>query len=363
MNDRLHSSDAWYTEDGPDNDVIVSSRVRLARNLSGFVFPVAIKSDDAESVLSLVFDSFNHLENPDQYQLVRMSDIDLQGRKILAERGVIEPGAGNDPWRGVVLRNDGALSATINMDDHLSLTSFRPGLNLFSCAKTTFAVDDQMQKHIQFSALSGFGYLASNLFNAGSGMSISVLACLPALCMNGLLDRVVREYLAQGFAIHGFYGSEESGSLGCLYQLSNGSAAAGDPEAQIRAMEQTAGKLVELERKSRKELFNAMPTTVEDAVFRAIVAAKYARFISHREALDLVRRIKLGLNLGLVTGIENRDLSALLFRIQNAHISFVISGGSVIIEKDVETDELKMDRLRAMVIQEVLKNADIHERR
>ena len=301
MNERLHSSDAWYTEDGPDNDVIVSSRVRLARNLSGFVFPVAIKSDDAESVLSLVFDSFNHLENPDQYQLVRMSDIDLQGRKILAERGVIEPGASTDPWRGVVLRNDGVLSATINMEDHLALASFKPGLDLFSCAKNAFAVNDEMQKHIQFSALSGFGYLTSNLFSVGSGMTISVLACLPALCMNGLLDRVVREYLAQGFTIHGYYGSDEGSSLGCLYQLSNGSAAVGDSESQIRAMEQTAGKLVELERKSRKDLFNSTPTTVEDAVFRAIVTAKYARFISLREAVDLIRRIKLGLNLGLVT--------------------------------------------------------------
>jgi Arginine kinase len=363
MNDQLHSSDAWYTGDGPDNDVIVSSRVRLARNLSGFPFPVAIKSDDAESVLSLIFDSFNHLEDPDHYQMVRMADIDLQGRKILAERGVIEPGAGNDPWRGVVLRNDGILSATINMEDHLALASFRPGLNLFACAKTAFDIDDEMQKHIQFSALSGFGYLTSNLFCAGSGLTISVLACLPALCMNGLLDRVIREYLAQGFSIHGYYGSDEGSSLGCLYQLSNGSASAGDPESQLRAMEQTAGKLVELERKSRKDLIGSMPTTVEDAVFRALVAAKYARFISLREAVDLIKRIKLGLNLGLVTGLENRDLSALLYRIQSAHISFVISGGSVIIEEDVKTDELKMDRLRAMVIQEVLKNADIHERR
>lgn len=355
-------TDAWYASDGPDNDVIISSSVRLSRNLSGFLFPVVIKSDDAESVLSLIFDSFNHLENPDQFQMIRMSDIDLQGRKILAERGVIEPGTGNEPWRGVVIRNDGVMSATINMEDHLRLTAFAPGLSLYSCGKTVSGIDESMQKQIQFSAISGFGYLASNLLDTGSGMKASILACLPALCMNGLLDRVMREYLSQGLSVRGYYGSDEGKSLGCLYHISNGSAASGDPESQIALMEQAAGKLADLERRSRQELLVSMPVTVEDSVFRAIVTAKYARFISLKEALDLVQRIKLGVNLGLITGLANKDLSALLYRVQSAHIAFVISGGSVIIEDDVRTDEMKMDRFRAMVIQEVLKNADIHER-
>ena len=357
------SADAWYTEDGPQTDVIISSRIRLARNLSGFVFPVVIKSDDAESVQSLIFDAFNHLEKPEQYQTVRMSNLDVLGKRILAERGVIDSGTGTEPWKGVIVRNDGVLSATINMEDHLRIAAFSPGLSFDICMEQASQVDTALQKTIQFSALSDFGYLTSNLLNMGSGMKVSVLVCLPALSMNGLLDRAIREYLAQGMNIRGYYGSVEGTSLGSLYQISNGAASAGDSLTQISFMEQAAGKLAELERRSRKELIASMPSAVEDAVFRAIVIAKYARFIPLREAVELIQRIKLGTNLNLITGIDNKGLTALLYRIQSAHIAFVISGGSVIIEGDIKTEEMRMDRLRAMVIQEVLKNADIQERR
>ncbi len=363
MTGREATANAWYTEDGPDNDVILSSRVRVARNLAGFPFPAAIKSDDAESILSLVFDAFNQLENPERFQLVRMADLDILGRRILSERGVISPGVGNDPWRGIVIRNDGIVSATINVDDHLRLAAFSSGLALFPCARTVSEIERAMESRLQFSAQAGFGYLTANLLDAGSGLKASVLACLPSLCMGGLLDRVIREYLGQGFIIRGYYGSDAGTSLGCLYQLSNGSSASGDAESQLAQMERAAVGLAELERKARREVFATMPLTVEDSVFRAIAAAKYARFIPLPEAVDLIQRIKLGLTLGLVTGFGHKDLTALLYRIQSAHIGFVISGGDVTIEEDVRTEDAKADRLRAMVIQEVLKAADIRERR
>jgi len=357
------TNDAWYTEDGPETDVVLASRIRLARNLAGFNFPVTIKSDDAEHVLSLVFDAFNKLDHPERYQMVRMSGIDTTGKRILSERGVIETGIGNEPWKGIIIRNDGILSASINIEDHLRIASFAPGLSLFECAKEVYGIDTATQDHLQFSAMADFGYLTSGIMNVGTGMKASTLLCIPAICMNGLLDRVMREYLSQGFVIKGYYGTDGNASLGCLYQLSNGSSATGDYEAQIGLVEQATRKLVDLERKSRQELLVTNPTTVEDTAFRAISTLKYARFLALPEAIDLLYRVRLGANLGLVTGISNHALTALMYRIQSAHIGFVISGGSVIIEEDVKSDEMRMNRLRAMVVQEILKEADIRERR
>lgn len=363
MNKPANPPDAWYTEDGPDTDVVLSSRIRFARNLTGFVFPLAIKSDDAERVQSILFDSFRHLENFENYQMVRMSNIENLGKRILSERGVIDPDAGNEPWRGVIIRNDGVVSATVNVEDHIRLAAFTPGLSLQSSCQILDKIDSSIQQHVQFSALSDFGYLTSSLANLGSGMKTSVLVCLPGLSLSDLIDRVIREFLSQGFVVRGFYGSEENKSLGYLYQISNSSAASGDMNSQIAQMEHSVKKLVELERRSRQEIASSSPTTLENIVFRAIVTAKYARFIPFREAVDLIQQIKLGLNLGLVSGIANKDITALLYRIQSAHISFIILGGSIIIEEDIHSEELRIDRLRAMVIQEVLKEADIRERR
>jgi protein arginine kinase len=357
------ASEAWYTGDGPETDVVLSTRVRIARNLSGYRFPALIKSDDAESVLSLVFDTFNHLENPDQYQMVRMSNIDILGRRILAERGILDPDSGNEPWRGVIIRNDGVLSATVNIADHVRLAAFTSGLSIFECSAIVLGMETAMQKNLQFSAMQDTGFLTSNLFDSGSGMKISVLLSLSGLCMTGLLERVIKEFLSLGLTIKGYYGLSGETSLGCLYQLSNTSSCEGDSASLIARMEQASGKLAELERKSRKELMANRPTALEDAVFRAITTAKYARFISLPEAVEIIQRVKLGLDCALVKNTTHPDLTALLYRVQSAHIGFVISGGSVIIEKDVVSDELRMDRLRAMVIQEVLKDADIIERR
>lgn len=363
MFDRNAATAAWYTEEGQDNDVVLSSRVRLSRNLVGFSFPLTIKSDDAERVQSLVFDAFNHQEDAEQYQILQMSNLDVSGRRILSERGVIEADVGNEPWRGLIVRNDGFLSVTVNMEDHVRIAAFSAGLSLYSCSSTTKNLEELLQKKLEFAVMPGFGYLSSGLFSTGTGLKISALVCLSGLVMSGLLDRVMRDFLANGFVIKGYYGQRNGTSPGCLYQISNFSAAQGDAESQLSVMNQAVTKLVALERKSRSELLNSSPTIVEDTIFRAIVTAKYARLIQLPEAIDLINRIKLGVNLGLVHGIGNHELTALLYRIQNAHLHFVLSGDSITIESDIVSEETRKDRLRAMIIQEVLKNADIRERR
>lgn len=363
MNPSQNTNNAWYTLDGPETDVALSSRARIIRNLTGFVYPGNLKTDDAERVQSLIFDAFNHLNNPEQFQMIRLSGVDTLGRRILVERSILKSASGIEPWKGVVLKNDGIVSATINIEDHLRVAAFYPGSSLFSCCKAILDLDAEIQKKLQFTSVPGFGYATSNVFNVGSALKLSVLFCLPALCMSGLLERVIREFMGQGFIINGFYGSDVKSSLGSMYQMSMLSVSNGDTENQLHHMEQGVGKLIELERKARTELLAKRKTEIEDVVYRSIVAAKYARFISVTEGVVYLEKIRLGLSLGMVTGIANKDLTALLYRIQTAHIHFVISTGSIIIEEDVTSEEMKLDRLRAMVIQEVLRNADIHERR
>lgn len=363
MNPSQNPNDAWYVADGPDTDVVLSSRARIIRNLHGFVYPRNLKVDDAERIQSLIFDAFNHLETPERFQKIRLSGIDSLGRRILSERAIIESASGIEPWKGVVLRNDGIVSATINIEDHLRVAAFYPGSALTSCSKEVFALDAEMQKKLHFSSVPGFGYTTSNIFNVGTALKLSVLLCLPSLSMSGLIERIIREFLGQGFIITGFYGSDLKFSLGSLYQMSLISVSNGNSDNQLLVMAQGVAKLLELERKGRNELLLKRKTEIEDVVYRAIVTAKYARFISVTEGVSLLEKIRLGISLGMITGIAHKDLTALLYRIQTAHIHFVISTGSITIEEDVTTEEMKLDRLRAMVIQEVLKNADIHERR
>lgn len=367
MNQSNTENDTWYTEEGLHTECILSTRIRLSRNLTGFIFPNKIKTDDAESVLSLVFDAFNSF-NEDQnsskeFQAIRLSSLDLRGRLILSERGVLEPGFGSEPWKGVLVRNDGKLSATVNIDEHLKLASFNAGFSIEPCFDLVSGIDTELQKKLRFSALPSLGYLTQNIFNVGSAMKISVIASLQGLCKTGLLDRIIRDYLSQGFSVQGYYGGSKNESLGCLYQIASPSSATGDISLQLSKMGQAIDKLIALEKKARTDLLNSRRTEMEDLSFRALCVAKYARFIEREEAIELLERIRLGLDLGLIIGAKNTDLTALLYRIQTAHLDFVKSTGSIIIEEDVREEDLRIDRLRAMVIQEILKNADIQEKR
>lgn len=363
MKRNYEKTDAWYTVDGPDSDVTLSSRVRFARNLDGFIFPLKIKSDDAERVQSIILDAFNHLESPEHYQTVRMSSIDALGRRILSERGILHSDSGSEPWRAVILRNDGLASVTVNMDDHLRISSFSSGLSLDASGHLAREITDSLSTRIRYACDPDFGYLSTSPFDCGTGMKASILVCLPALHLNGLLDRVIRESLAQGLSVRGFYGQKDGSSLGSLYQISTLASTSGTEESQIQLLQEACEKIITLERRSRKELMEKRPTFCEDIVFRAITTAKYARFISFTEAVELLERLRFGLSANMISGIGNLEINALLYRIQNAHMSFLIQGSDVTIEEDVTSEEERMDRMRTMVIQEVLKKADIRERR
>jgi protein arginine kinase len=165
---------------------------------------------------------------------------------------VIEADCGSDPWRACSVRNDGVLSVTVNMEDHLRISSFSTGLSLNDAARGSVGLERELARSLAFSSMSGFGFLASSIVNSGQAMRLSVLLSLSGLCMNGLIERVIREYLAQGFIVRGYYGQRDSASLGCVYQLSNLHSMAPDVDSLVISMEQAAGKLVELERKSRK---------------------------------------------------------------------------------------------------------------
>ena len=246
-------SDAWYSIDGSDNDVVLSTRVRLARNLVNFPFPSAYKGDDAERVRALIFDSFVHMENPEHYQLVCVHNLENLGQRILIERGVIVSDIVSSPSPGVVVRLDGKVSCTVNNIDHLRISSFVSGLDVTHGFNLAHNLDLAMQNRLQFASSVDFGYLTTQFSDTGSGMKISLMLHLPSITHTGILQRVFKDVLAQGFIISGFYGtgSDSGSSLGSYYQLSNSSSFFGSEEGQIESITSIAKNICETERKIR----------------------------------------------------------------------------------------------------------------
>ena len=369
------SSDAWYAYPGTDNDVVLSTRVRLARNLANFPFPNKLhgsanaisRETDGQRIQSIVFDSFNRFENSDQFQAISVDKLDPLGSRILEERGVIDSTEGEN--LGIVMRTDGKVSCTVNVIDHVRIASFTPGLDVDGALGLCREVDDGMQKNVQFAASYDFGYLTSSLLDAGSGMKISLRVHLPSLSALGRIQTVSQDMQEKGILFTACYGAGgvdkantlggKGMSLGSYYQIAGTNSFTGNEYDQTAAVAAVGKQLVELERKARTECSQSMPTDIRDDVYRAYALSRFSKFISLREAIDVVSGVKWGKDLGLLTGIDDAELHALLYRIQEAHLEFVLKSGNFNFEKDIaDNTDKKVCRLRALILQEAFQ--DIH---
>ena len=356
------SHDAWYSFPGEENDVVLSTRVRLARNLADFTFPSQFTADEAERIQSLIFDSFANMENPDNFQTIRLSNIDALGQRILAERGMFPYPAYSFPWCGGIVRNDGKIACSINYLDHIRIASFISGFDCEKAYLTAHDIDSVLQDKLQFAASPQMGYLTSNLKDLGSGMKLSAVLHLPSITIAKIADKVFRETADTNCTVSVFFDSKDSPSSasGSFFLIQNKNSYCGDEGEQLQNFQKTILHIAEYERGATMSLMETRPTRVKDSVYRAIATLRYARLISRKEGLELISRIKWGINLGILSGIEHNELTALLYRIQNAHLLYVSRNGNLDFEKDIITEDAKIDRLRSLVMQEALSSVQIN---
>lgn len=375
--DTFSSGEAWFTEDGPENDVVLSTRIRLARNLADFAFPPILKEDDVDRIQSLVFDAFSKIENPERYQTVFVEILDFYSKQILGERGILPEKdisqrninqVQHDNIRtfpclpGLVLRTDGRVSCLINGQDHIHISSFISGYNPQEVWNTCRNLDIFLQQHLQFAASYDFGFLTSYINESGSGMRISVWILLPGLFhqnkLKELFDSVAKKQCTIKPALGGT--NLPFGALGNIYQLSTNSSFSGNEEDQITEFTALVNSISAMEREARQTFFETKNTIFKHFIYRMYALAHYSRFLECSEAIEILSTLYLGVSLDVIKNIKKNDLHAMMFRVRNAHLEFLRRNGNFSFEKDVIKDRsLMIARLRALLLQEAVENIQI----
>lgn len=351
------ASESWYSKSGLNNDIVLSSRVRLARNLANFSFPVKLDIEEKKQVQSIVFDAFNHLDDADHYKCIDLSFLDSLGRKIMDERHCFDSNfdCGNS---ALVIRDDGCVSCTINMEDHIRISSFIAGFDINEALNIARKVDESLQNTIQFAANYDYGYLTQNIKDVGSGMKLSVQVHLPCLELLHSTEKVFENLGEKNICVKSCYGAGLGKvALGNFYQFSTVNSLSGSEFEQLTNLISFVNQLIRLEKESRAVCTASMESNIKDSVYRSIAIAKNSIFVSDREAINLIGNIKLGINSGIITGVDNSLLNALLYRIQNAHIEFLLSRIEFNFEQDIKDKTSKqIERLRALLLQEALED-------
>lgn len=377
--DTLNPGTVWYAQEGVDNDVVLSTRIRLARNLANFVFPCQCSADDAQRVQSLVFSAFQKVPNPDCFQQVGVDQLDFSARQLLVERGILPERSYNerninnpdtDLLRkfecvpGVVVRTDGRLSCLVNGRDHVSIASFSAGYNPGESWHLCREIDQILQQSLQFAASYDFGFLTSNLKDAGSGMKSSVRLLLPGLLQTQQMQQVMEQVSRQNCLLEPVFGGSSIpyAALDACYQLSSLYASSGGEDQQLGEFDMVVTSLCARERQARSDYAETRPTMLRHIISRMFSVMRYSRFIECSEALDIICSIHFGISTGLIMGITYRELHALMYRIRNAHLDYLYRDGGLdfAFEADVvDHKPLVISRLRALLLQEALENVQI----
>ncbi|MGO0121765.1 protein arginine kinase [Desulfothermobacter acidiphilus] len=338
----------WMGGDGPEADVVVSSRVRLARNLENFFFPHRLPAAQREEVLHAVRVAANlpeAVQRVGQLELVRLADLTPVERQILVEKHLISPAfaKGDLRGRGLLLSEDETISVMINEEDHLRIQCLLPGLQLEAAWELADKVDDALGLTLEYAYDEEFGYLTACPTNTGTGLRVSSMLHLPGLVMVGAIDELVTNLSKLGLAVRGLYG-EGTRAAGDLFQISNQITLGRKEEEMVRHLHGIVSKLVAQERASRQALYQ-QKEQLEDKVFRAYGVLRYARSITSQEAMRLLSDLRLGVALGIIQGVTLGLVTELMVLTQPALIIKTAGRSLSPGERDVVRAQLIRERL------------------
>ena len=364
------NNNPWYALNGDDGDVFFTSRVRIIRNLANFPFPLQFKADDRERVNAILLDVFSKVKNPDDYHVLPMEGLSSENYSVLQERGILKPmseiKARHIPLPSTVVMNSkGDVSVLINQIDHLRLAAFKSGLDFTKPFSRVSELDAEFQNNVQFASSLEFGYLTSAMKDLGSGIKFSAWVNLQMTIRSGKLAELLEKLKTSPVELSPAFpelSRDNQVPAGCIFNIATCRSLKGSEVSQLADMEAVCSFIAEYERKISQEYADNHMTVIVNSVMRSLGIARNSLLLSLREAIDIIGDVHTGLRLGLVTGIDFGRLTGLLFRVQPAHLSYVMEEGNFDFEKDVRQEKILMiDRLRALAIQEAFENISLRK--
>jgi protein arginine kinase len=333
---------------GPQDRIVMSSRVRLARNLRGFAFPGWAKKPDRQRVLQAVNDAALALPQLQGAFAGAMENISAQDKQLLVERHLISrEHAARKEGSGLILRQDESLCLMVNEEDHLRMQSLLPGLQIRAAWEAIDAVDTGLEGRVEFAFSPVLGYLTSCPTNVGTAIRVSAMLHLPGLVLADQIQPTIEAVGKLGMAVRGFYG-EGTDALGNVFQVSN-QRTLGESEPKIvERLEKVLHQLIENEENARALLLEQKPRVIFNHVGRAYGTLANAHIISSKETMNLLSLLRLGVELGLFAGTDVALVNELFIVTQPAHLQQTSEHKLSADERDVLRASLLRERLRAL---------------
>ena len=320
IDELLHKNSEWLKGTGPKSNIVISTRIRLARNINGFPFFNWAKPKDKEKVLELVKTAIEKSKFLKKALFLSMKDLSELDRQFLVERHLMSPEHVIDPeYKGVAIEDKEIASVMVNEEDHIRIQILQSGFNIIEAWRMSDEIDTDLGKKIPYAFSARWGYLTACPTNTGTGLRASVMLHLPALVMTNQIGKVFQAISKLGLTIRGFYG-EGTEAIGNFFQVSNQVTLGRSEGDLIDKIGSIIDKLVKREESTRNILIMKNKDEITDRIWRAYGTLKSARIITSSETIKLLSVIRLGVDLGIVSGMDRTTVNELFILIQPSHL-------------------------------------------
>jgi len=337
----LIPSDGKTLPCGEEREIVVSSRIRVARNLDSIPFEMKMKQSDADYLIGLVH---SILDGKVAGKFVNLKDMKPLERESLLECHLVSPGfIKKEKPASVYISEGGNLSVMINEEDHLRIQGIGCGLNLLSLSSEVFKLEEFIGDNVGYAFNEDYGYLTSCPTNIGTGMRASVFMHLPGLVYTNEVEKVLKGALQIGMAVRGIYG-EGSEIRGSLFQISNQHTLGFKEEDLLERIGKLAKMMIDIEKKARDVIMTKARNEFEDKVFRSLAILKAARTISSGEVLNLLSALRFGVGVGIVKDITLDTINEMMIVSRPANIQLYF--GELLEEQDRDIKRAEYARQR-----------------
>lgn len=328
----------WYEDSGFQNDIVLSTRIRLARNIKGIPFPGKISVEDAKRVIEMTKEALGTANlnfNGTDISSAPRSEVE----KLIEKRFISVNLANTKKPASVFVSGDESIAVMVNEEDHIRMQAIFAGFECEKAYKIISGLDECISQKLDYAVHQKYGYLTSCLTNAGTGMRISCMMHLPAICKSNLADSIFAALGKLGVTVRGMYG-EGSKASGYVFQISNQTTLGISETEIVDKLNSVVNELIAKERSLRKAIYKGDQAALEDKIMRSYGILKTARLLSTKEMLGLFSNIRQGISLGLIDDVEPKVLNSLMVETAVAHLS------------DRASEPRERDILRAQIVRE-----------
>lgn len=340
----------WMEEGGPQSEVVLSSRIRLARNVEGLPFPHRMSDAQSEVMIRSVKNGvheINLMGIAAPVELYTLADAPPLERQILVEKHLISPQqAQQSRGKAAAISQDESISVMVNEEDHLRIQCLAPGLQLQDTWRVASLVDDALEQKLTYAFHTRRGYLTACPTNVGTGLRASVMVHLPGLVLTQQAGRLFHNLSQLGLVVRGLYG-EGTEAAGHIFQVSNQSSLDKSEEEIIHHLEAVTLKVIQAEKQARQHLFKESRAQIEDRVGRAFGILSSARIMTSEEAMKLLSDVRLGIGLGLFPKLKLSLMNELMVTMQPAFLQKLEGRELDAVDRDLRRASLIRSRLTA----------------